>query len=98
MKRLILLTTITLLFSTFIFAYDSGHRYVEGYVSSISSNKIKLDDNSYRLKEDTVYRLRYDEGNAIKEKKIEKNDVDIHDKVILKVIGNNVLELVVEEY
>ncbi|UOD34522.1 hypothetical protein DSN97_10255 [Deferribacteraceae bacterium V6Fe1] len=88
---------IILIAFVFILGIDRGHRYLTGIVESIDSTKIVLNEKEYYFTKNTRVLRRYKIGRAFHETKHSLRSIRAGDKVTLKLIANDILEIVEED-
>jgi len=81
----------------FVLGIDRGHRYLYGVVEYIDSSKIILNGNEYYFTKKLKVLRRYKIGRAFHETKHSLRSIKTGDKVTLKLIANDVLEIVEED-
>ncbi len=105
MRRIFKIVIIPLLILTFIFMPEislcqSHHVYLNGKVINFSDTTIKIDTAKevfYIVKTTKV--LKHTKvGSSIYEKKAQLKELKIGDSVTLKISGNIVDEVIIEEY
>lgn len=87
---------ILFLIITFTLGIDRGHRYLNGVVEYIDASKVILNEREYYFTQKTKVLRRYKIGRAFYEKKHSLRSIRVGDKVTLKLVANDVLEIVEE--
>lgn len=75
-------------------AEATSHRYDTGILSSVTEDRVVMSGNAYRLlpNNKVIFKERGRRG-AYYEHKRSISDLRIGEKIFLKVIGNNILEI-----
>lgn len=89
---------ILIILFTFLTGIDRGHHYYTGEVNYIDSEKIIVDNKEYSFTKGMRVLKRYRSGRAFYEDKIKLNNIKQGDKVTLKAIASDVIEIVREDY
>lgn len=82
----------------FLTGIDRGHYYYTGTLQYIDSDKIIVDEKEYNLNKRVEVLKRYKSGRAFYEGKIKLRNINAGDKVTLKLIAKDVIQIVREDY
>lgn len=82
----------------FLLGIDRGHQYYTGEVHYIDSDKVIVDNKEYSLTKGMKVLKRYKSGRAFYEDKIKLKSIKSGDKVTLKLVAKDVIEMVREDY
>ena len=82
----------------FLLGIDRGHHYYTGEVNYIDSEKVIVDNKEYNFTKGMRVLKRYKSGRAFYEDKIKLKNIRQGDKITLKAIASDVIEIVREDY
>lgn len=79
-------------------AYDSGHSYIYGRVTSVAGNTITLEDYTYIIDPKCKVVIAFKEHDSFHERPARVNDIVLGDTVTAKKIANTLYEVMIERW
>ncbi len=79
-------------------AYDSGHTYINGRVTSVSGGTIAIDDYIYRIDPKCRVVIVFKQDNSFHERPARLSEVGRGDTVTAKKIANTLYEIMIERW
>lgn len=89
---------LVILSIVFLLGIDRGHHYYTGEVNYIDSEKVIVDNKEYSFTKGMRVLKRYKSGRAFYEDEIKLKSIKSGDKVTLKLVARDVIEMVREDY
>ena len=79
-------------------AYDSGHSYINGRVTSIAGDTITIDDYTYRIDSKCRVVIVFKQDGSFHERPARLGEISRGDTVTAKKIANTLHEIMIERW